>query len=308
LWNQTRLVGLREQLMRRLRRWFLPYSAVFANDLAVLAQSWVLRAWLVLTALFALVTLLDHSSPPSTAGHPGGTIVAALLHPVDTTPGPAHTIAQLLKFYVVVWVSFVVVLTGGTISSELGVVADSVLSRGISRWQYFLGKWTSRLVAVLGVYLLVMVPTTLVIWLGSGVDQVTTETHSEGDITTVAVVQAPNQFVIARAIRPVGLVIGLARVAALLALVATCGVAFSASFGSTVISIGVGWVSIYGTGLILSVLDFAYFSPARLVQELPSVISGTYVATPQAWLIGGWVGLTLAIATLSGIVMARRDV
>ena len=31
-------------------------------------------------------------------------------------------------------------------------MADSVLSRGISRYQYFLGKWHARLATVLGAY------------------------------------------------------------------------------------------------------------------------------------------------------------
>ena len=31
-------------------------------------------------------------------------------------------------------------------------MADSVLSRGISRYQYFLGKWHARLVTMLGTF------------------------------------------------------------------------------------------------------------------------------------------------------------
>ena len=42
---------------------------------------------------------------------------------------------------------------GGSISSERGTLADSVLSRGISRYQYFLGKWHARLATVLGTFL-----------------------------------------------------------------------------------------------------------------------------------------------------------
>ena len=50
-------------------------------------------------------------------------------------------------------VTLIVVLTAGAISADRGTVADSVLSRGISRYQYFLGKWHARLAAVLGTYL-----------------------------------------------------------------------------------------------------------------------------------------------------------
>ena len=44
--------------------------------------------------------------------------------------------------------ALVVVLAVSAISSERGTVADSVLSRGISRHQYFLAKWHARLVVV----------------------------------------------------------------------------------------------------------------------------------------------------------------
>ena len=42
--------------------------------------------------------------------------------------------------------------TAGSITSERGTLADSVLSRGISRYQYFHGKLHSRLLIVLGTY------------------------------------------------------------------------------------------------------------------------------------------------------------
>jgi len=42
----------------------------------------------------------------------------------------------------------VVVLTVGGVSAERGTLADSVLSRGISRYQYFLAKLHSALFSV----------------------------------------------------------------------------------------------------------------------------------------------------------------
>lgn len=281
---------------------------MFTTDLASVARSWVLRAWFVLTVLVTLVTMLDHGDPQTTSQKPGGAVLAALLHPVDTTTGEAHTLRELLKFYIVIWVSFVIVLTGGTVSSELGVVADSVLSRGISRWQYYLGKWTARLTAVLGVYLLVMVPTALVLWVSSGpaapVDKSVAQAEFESEEPGVE----PAPLVLRRSHSLAGVAFAVAEVAALLAFVVTCSIAFSASFGSTVISIAVGWVSIYGTGLILSILDVTSFSPARLLREMPDLVRGHYVAADQWWLLSGWVALTLAVMTASGVVFARRDV
>src|SRR5438552_16044777 len=55
--------------------------------------------------------------------------------------------SDLLRWRVLGSVALIIALTGGSISSERGIMADSILSRGISRYQYFLGKWHARLVA-----------------------------------------------------------------------------------------------------------------------------------------------------------------
>ena len=281
---------------------------MFQTDLSNLARSWVLRVWFVLTVLVAMVTMLDHGDPRATAQKPGGAVLAALLHPIDTTSGEASTLRELLKFYIVIWVSFIIVLTAGTISAELGVVADSVLCRGISRWQYFLGKWTARLVAVLGVYLLVAVPCGLILWLSSGLTSHPNEQVAQAEFNSAEVVQPPDPIELHRPLTLSGVALALTQVAALLAFVVTCGVALSASFDSTVISIAVGWVTIYGTGLILSILDVSRFSPARLIRELPDVLNGHLSATDLTWSIGGWLALTLAVFITSGVCFARRDV
>src|SRR5919197_1259054 len=62
-------------------------------------------------------------------------------------------IGDLLRWTALGSVTLVVMLTVGSITAERGTLADSVLSRGISRYQYFLGKWHARLAVVLGTYL-----------------------------------------------------------------------------------------------------------------------------------------------------------
>ena len=58
-------------------------------------------------------------------------------------------LSDLLRWTLLGSVRFIVVLSAGSISSERGTLADSVLSRGISRHQYFLGKWHARLASVM---------------------------------------------------------------------------------------------------------------------------------------------------------------
>src|SRR3954463_3667173 len=61
-------------------------------------------------------------------------------------------ISDLLRWTILGSIALIVVLTAGSISGERGTMADSILSRGISRYQYFLGKLHARLVAVLGTF------------------------------------------------------------------------------------------------------------------------------------------------------------
>jgi hypothetical protein len=297
---------LTHKLHSRLRQWLLPFAAVFGADLAALARSWMLRVWLMLTALIALVAILDHASPHYTTAAQPGTVLAAVLHPIDTTSGAAHTLGELLKCYVVVWLTFVIVLCGGAISSELGVVADSVLSRGISRWQYFLGKWLSRLAAMLGVFLVVMAPTTLFLWMdGAPRDAAVIQTGVGA--TTRALHELPDPLPDAASLSLPGLCFAIGRVAAILTLAVTCSVASSAVFGSTVLSIAVAWVSLYGTGLALWLLNIRFLSPSRLVHDLPAVSAGHFAAPIQWWTLAVWLTLAGLIAIASGSLFARRD-
>src|SRR5438552_18816215 len=64
----------------------------------------------------------------------------------------SELMSDLLRWTVLGSVTLIIVLTAGSISAERGTLADSVLCRGISRNQYFLGKWHARLAVVLGTF------------------------------------------------------------------------------------------------------------------------------------------------------------
>src|SRR5205085_9265460 len=128
--------------------------------------------------------------------------------------GPRHELgivqpASLLVSHLLLWgvlgsITLVAVLTAGSISSERGSMADSVLSRGISRYQYFLAKWHARLVAVLSTFLAMGV----VALAGSFL-------FLHGDLSLP------------------GSLVALATIVTLLAAVTTCGVTVSAIANST---------------------------------------------------------------------------
>src|SRR5437763_14370181 len=62
----------------------------------------------------------------------------------------ADVMNDLLRWLVLGSVGVVAALTVGSISSERGTLADSILSRGINRYQYFLAKWHARVFCVVG--------------------------------------------------------------------------------------------------------------------------------------------------------------
>src|SRR3954447_21503463 len=162
-----------------INRW-LPYWAVFQADVKQTVHSWVYRAW-VLMSVLAMVGYLLYRVGLS---HEAGIVQPASL-----------VASHLLRWSVLGSITLIVVLTAGSISSERGTMADSVLSRGISRYQCFLGKWHARLAAVLVTYLV---------------------------LSVAALVSS--LFLLHEDLRADGSLVALATVAALLAAVATSGV------------------------------------------------------------------------------------
>src|SRR5438874_10215339 len=165
-------------------------------------------------------------------------------------------VSDLLRWTVLGSVTLIIVLTVGSIASERGTMADSVLSRGISRYQYFLGKWHARLATILGSFFLLGA-----VWL--------TASH----------------FLLHEDVRLDGAAVALVTVAALLAAVISFGVAVSAVANSTVLGIAVLWLALYGSGFLLSLLPDRIPSPDRALHHLPHILRGQYDAVGLGRLI-----------------------
>jgi hypothetical protein len=103
-------------------------------------------------------------------------------------------------------------------TAERGTLADSVLSRGISRRQYFLAKLHSRLFSVLSTFLAI---TSLVL----------TVSH----------------YLLHEDLTLDGSAIGMATLASLMILIVTCGVTVGALVNTTVFGVSVVWLGLYPT-------------------------------------------------------------
>lgn len=158
-------------------------------------------------------------------------------------------------------------------------MADSVLSRGISRHQYFLGKWHSRLVTLLGTFL-----------------------------ATSTVVLIASAFLLHEDLSPLGCAMALATVGALLAAIISCCVAVSAMCNSTLLGVALLWVLLYGGGFALSILPERFPSPDRLLTTLPYVLRGYYDSRVLTQLIAWSAGLSIVAAAIGASHFARRDI
>jgi putative exporter of polyketide antibiotics len=246
-----------------INRW-LPYWAVFQADIGQTLRSWVYRVW-VLASLLAMAGYLLYRV--------GAVREFGVLHPASAF------MSDLLKWTVLVSVTLVVILTAGSISSERGTMADSVLSRGISRHQYFMGKWHARLVVVLGTFVLLGV---------------------------IAVVSS--MMTLHEDLSLPGCLMALATVSAMLAVVCTAGVTVSAIVHSTMLGMAVLWVLLYGVGFAMTQLPASFPTPYRTLDKLPHILKGHFDGQLLLNLMGYCLVASLATAIIGLFAFSRRDV
>jgi hypothetical protein len=162
------------------------------------------------------------------------------------------------------------VLTAGAVSAVRGTEADGVLSRCVSRYRHFPGKWHARPAAAPGTYL---APGVLA--LGSSL------------------------FLLHQGLSLGGCLIALVTVAALLAAVITCGVTVSALTNSTVVGIAVLWVVLCGG--FAPGLPSPFPSPGRELHRLPHVLDGEYNLRVPGERITWSAGVSFAVCNRSRV-------
>jgi ABC-type transport system involved in multi-copper enzyme maturation permease subunit len=243
----------------------LPYWAVLQADMKQTLHSWVYRAWVLLCLLAAVGYLVYRFGAYREAG---------MVQPAT------DLMSDLLRWTVFGSVTLIIVLTAGSITSERGTLADSVLSRGISRYQYFLGKWHARL----AIMLMTFFAFGLIVLIGSFF-----LLHDE-NLTLM------------------GSLVAMGTVAAILAAVITCGVTISAMCNSTILGIALLWLAVYGAGFILSLLPSSYPSPDRALRSLPDILRNVYDTQMVSRVALGALAASAVLALVGMISFSRRDV
>jgi ABC-2 type transport system permease protein len=247
----------------RYRRW-LPYVAVLGTDIRQTMRSWVYRLWVVTTLLAATGFLLYRFGVHREAG--------------IEQPAAVHT-SDLFRGVSLGSLALIVVLTVSGISSERGTLADSVLSRGISRYQYFLAKLHARSLVICCTFAVL-----------------------------AGVMLTAFHFLLADDLTLVGCVWAIVTLSALLSGVVALGVTVGALTNSTVVGITVLWIGLYGSGILMTLLPATFPTPEKALGRLPYVLRGEYNFDSLIdWILCG-VAVT-AISTIVGFIgFARKDV
>jgi len=116
----------------------MPLVAILRHELRSLWASWLVRLWLIGTIVLTLLLL--------GAGWPNAQ--TALLIPSLLTP-----------YLVFPWGLVVMILGVNPVTgSRLEALADGILSRPITRYEYLFASWAARVLMVLAVFLVVMIP------------------------------------------------------------------------------------------------------------------------------------------------------
>jgi ABC-type transport system involved in multi-copper enzyme maturation permease subunit len=204
-----------------------PFLAILRYDLRTLASSWLVRLWLLGSAVLALLMLGAAWKEQQTAP-----LIAMLLVPYLVFP----------------WFLVVMVLGVDPVSgARLDALADSILSRPVTRHEYLLASWAARLLVVQGVFLAVVVPVILRV--------VTAQRRVLEDHVTLY-----------------GVLAALAVVALVLTLQVTLGYLLGTVLRKPLLAIVVLLFAWYPSDLILHQLSWEQFSTISLSQAMPQLL------------------------------------
>lgn len=247
----------------RYRRW-LPYYAVFRTDVRQTLRSWVYRLWVTITILTAGGFLLYRFGLHREAG--------------IEQPAAVQT-SDLFRGIALGSLALIVVLTVSSISSERGTLADSVLSRGISRYQYFLAKLHARMLVICFTFALL-----------------------------ASSMLAAFHFLLTDDLSLTGCAWAVLTLSALLAGVVALGVTVGALSNSTVVGITLLWILLYGSGILMTLLPATYPTPEKALARLPSILRGEYhLPSLMDWIVAG-LAICVGSSLFGFLGFSRKDV
>ena len=242
----------------------LPYFAVLRTDLRQTFRSWVVRLWVVVTVV---------------AGVGYGLYKFGIHRELGLLQSASEQSSVLIRTVGLLTLAFVSLAAVSAVSGERGTVADSILSRGISRRQYFVAKWHARTLVLLGVFAVLSAA-------------VLTAYHYllEPDLTLA------------------GCVAGVGMAAAALAAVVAWGVAVGAVANGTVVGVTLYWLALFGALFLVSFLPEPFPSTTHGIGFLRSTLRGHFDADRVWQVIAAGALLALVGAGVGLAGFSKKDV
>lgn len=208
------------------------FLAILRYDLGQLSRSWLVRIWIVLLLGPAAFLIVVSGTEKELASETLAAYIGAVLAPLSALA--------------------VAVITSGAIAGETATVADSIMSRSVTRAEYLWAKIVSRLGTTMLVYFLVAVPFAYLV------------TRYAAKDTSAG-----------------GVVGGLMMVAVLLAFLAAFGIALSTLMRNVLMAVLVLLASLVVSGVLLQFLGLTWMSTTAVIEGLPETFRGRTSAYDQ---------------------------
>ncbi len=205
----------------------MPLTAIFRHEMRSLWASWLVRLWLVGSALLTLLVLTANWGQLQNP-----LLVGSILFPYLVFP-----------WFLVVIVLGVAPVTG----ARAEALADGILSRPITRYEYLLASWAARVATVLGVFLVVAGPAVA--------------------LAVLAKRPVPNDPVTLY-----GVIASLGLVGLVLTFLVSLGFLLGTLLRGAVVAMVVLVFVWYPINLVLNTFALAEFSPISLNQALPTLL------------------------------------
>ena len=232
-----------------------PFLAMTLVDLESLTKSKIVLAWVVAALFLGVIRVLGSRNTSSSTAVTG-----------------------FFGDFILFWSLIVIGITGGSVSSESGELADSLLSKSVNRYEYILAKFCSRIALVFAIY--------------GGISTV---------LTGLAMRVGVNNLDVNGLVFSV-LVVGLA-----LIMLTTMGVMLSTVLPSTIISIVALLVTWYSMTFFFPLFqELEFLSPSYLLGQLPKILQGNWTGNEWQTVIGFGL-MSLAFLAISVLYFSNKD-
>ncbi len=201
------------------------FLAILRYDLTQLTRSWVARVWIPLLVGPALFLVAVAASQNELASETMGAYIAAVLAPLSALA--------------------VAVLSSSAINGESGIIADSIMSRSVTRTEYISAKIVARVGFTVAVYFVVIIPFAYLV---------------------VRYAASDTSFG--------GVLAGILMVGALLTFLAAFGLSMSTVMTNVLMAVLAVLLVVVLSGVVLQFLGLTWMSTTAVIEALPATFRG----------------------------------